>query len=68
MRNENKNEAIVNFDCSKCGKRSLIPPLQAEPGVKCQHCGAVLDFTWKHAAEKAALLALVGHRKDTDIG
>lgn len=46
----------------------LLTPLQAEPGVKCKHCGAVLDFTEKHFAEKAALLLIAGNRDDVDLG
>lgn len=66
--NDFKVEALVNFDCQVCGKHSTYPPLQAEPGVKCKHCGAVLDFTEKHFAEKAALLLIAGNRDDVDLG
>lgn len=68
METDFKIDALVGIDCEMCGNKSLIPPLQVEPGVKCQHCGAVLTLDERCYAERTALLIGSKGRKDVNLG
>lgn len=68
MQDEFKIEGLVSVDCKACGKRTSLPALHVEPGVKCEHCGVTLTLNaWDYAA-KNVILEAAGGREDVSIG
>lgn len=64
---ELKIEAGVSLECRSCGKRSTIPALKVEPGVKCKNCGAELVIDTNALAAKAVMLAAAAEKADVKI-
>lgn len=67
MRDEFKIEAGVSVECKNCGRRTTVPALKVEPGVKCSHCGAVLVLDDGNAAAKEAMLGAAANRGDVKV-
>lgn len=61
-------EAGVSIECKNCGKRTTVPALRVEPGIKCKHCDSVLVLNQGHAAAKAVMCAAASRRTDVNIG
>jgi len=64
MRDELKIDALVDIVCKNCGKRTTVPALKVEPGVKCRHCGAILEIGIGEYAAKAVMLNAAAGRED----
>lgn len=67
MRDEFKIEAGVSVECKNCGRRTTVPALKVEPGVKCSHCGAVLVLDDGNAAAKETMLGAAANRDDVKV-
>ena len=57
-------EAGVSIECRNCRKRTTVPALKAKPGIKCDHCGAVLKLDRGDAVAKAVMLKAALSRND----
>lgn len=67
MRDKSKIEAGVSIVCKNCGKRNTVPAFKVAPGVKCSHCGAVLELGMGEAAAKAVMLDAAMGRDDVKV-
>lgn len=56
MQDEFKIEAGVSIECKNCGRRTTVPALKVEPGVKCEQCGEPLVLSLGDYAAKATML------------
>lgn len=63
-----KIDVCVDIECKNCGKRTAVPALKVDPGVKCQYCGAVLALTVAEYAMKTVLISAAGNRNDVNLG
>lgn len=62
-----KIEAGLNLFCGECGKYTLFPLLKIVPGIKCEHCGAMLTLDEPTLAAKNAVIAAVENLPDVKM-
>lgn len=67
MQDEFKVEAGVSIECRNCGRRTTVPALKVEPGVKCEHCGKSLNPNLGDYAAKTAMLKVATLRDDVCV-
>lgn len=67
MYTEFKYEAGVSLECRSCNRRTTVPALKVEQGIKCNFCSADLTVDAAALAMKSTLLNFAAKRNDTKV-
>ena len=60
-------EAGVSLECRACKKRTTFPALKVAPGIKCSHCGEMVEVDAEAIAAKTVMLAMAATMADVSV-